>query len=74
MPSSRRRPEVFTYQRTTGFFIHQISEKDFQNYFIRLIADNFPFLVRVSEKEKYFFQKKLKLSVTFFQGSSLKDK
>lgn len=74
MPSSRRKPEVFTHQRTIGFFIHPISGKDFQNYFIKLIADDFPFVVRVSEKEKYFFQKKLKFSVTFFQGSSLKDK
>lgn len=56
------------------FFIHPISGKDFQNYFIKLIADDFLFVIRVSEKEKYFFQKKSKFSVTFFQGSSLKDK
>jgi len=37
----------FTHQRTNDFFIHQISGKDFQNYFIKLIADDFPLVVKV---------------------------
>jgi hypothetical protein len=57
MPSSRRRPEVFYLSENDRLFIHQISGKDFQNYFIKLIADNFPFVVRVSEKENIFFKK-----------------
>ncbi len=33
-----------------------------------------PLMVRVPEKDEYFFQKKINFDVTFFEGSSLKDK